>query len=184
MPAYMSEWYPRMMYIDQDTWRGNAFKYHRETYGPHKEFGLQGFHSPIDGRPASTPRVAGLFDEAGAKYVVPVAEHHDGFPMYDCSYSEWTAAKMGPKRDVVGELAKSRPREGNAIRCVEPSSLQLGLLRASKPISTRSTRKASGCTVGTSTICTPKDLSTTRESLAAARSGIQGRLTGPHLRTG
>ena len=24
VPAYMSEWYPRMMYIDQDTWRGHG----------------------------------------------------------------------------------------------------------------------------------------------------------------
>jgi len=46
---------------------------------------------------------ARLFREAGAKFVVPVAEHHDGFPMYDCSLSEWSAAKMGPKRDIVGE---------------------------------------------------------------------------------
>ena len=50
---------------------------------------------------------------AGAKYVVPVAEHHDGFPMYDCQLTEWSAAaKMGPKRDVIGELATAVRKQG------------------------------------------------------------------------
>ena len=50
---------------------------------------------------------ARLFRDAGAKFVVPVAEHHDGFPMYDYTFTEWSAAKTGPKRDVIGELAKA-----------------------------------------------------------------------------
>src|SRR5450756_1999635 len=45
-----------------------------------------------------------LFRRAGAQYVVPVAEHHDGFAMYDSGRSRWTAAKLGPGRDVLGEL--------------------------------------------------------------------------------
>lgn len=47
---------------------------------------------------------AELFKEAGARFVMPVAEHHDGFQMYESELSDWNAKKMGPGRDVLGEL--------------------------------------------------------------------------------
>jgi alpha-L-fucosidase len=32
--------------------------------------------------------------------------------MYDCSYTSWNAAKMGPKRDVIAELSEAIRKEG------------------------------------------------------------------------
>jgi hypothetical protein len=55
---------------------------------------------------------AGLFRSVGARFVVPVTEHHDGFAMYDCGLSDWCAAKMGPRRDLIGDLAAAVRAQG------------------------------------------------------------------------
>lgn len=60
----------------------------------------------------SAERWADLFEVAGARYVVAVAEHHDGFPMWDADYTKWTAARMGPQQDVVGKLADATRDRG------------------------------------------------------------------------
>jgi alpha-L-fucosidase len=108
VPAFGSEWYPRQMYKE-----GTAeFHHHIATYGPQAEFGYKNFIPRFTAEKFDAGRWAELFKKSGARYVVPVAEHHDGFPMYDCSFTEWSAAKMGPKRDVVGELAAAVRAEG------------------------------------------------------------------------
>lgn len=84
-----------------------AYAHHLETYGPHKDFGYKDFIPQFTAESFDARAWAQLFAQAGAKFVVPVAEHHDGFAMYDCSFSDWTAAKMGPKRDIIGELAEA-----------------------------------------------------------------------------
>jgi alpha-L-fucosidase len=108
VPAFGSEWYPRQMYL-QGT-REN--KHQIEKYGPLTKFGYKDFIPMFKAEHYDPEAWAQLFKEAGAKYVVPVFEHHDGFQMYDSGLSDWTAAKMGPKRDLAGDLAKAVRAEG------------------------------------------------------------------------
>ena len=105
VPAFGNEWYPRQMYLQEEHKKGNYFQHHVETYGPHKEFGYKDFIPMFQAEHYDPAAWADLFVKAGARFVAPVAEHHDGFAMYDCGYSEWCATKMGPKRDLIGELA-------------------------------------------------------------------------------
>lgn len=100
VPAFGSEWYPRNMYI-----RGSReFEHHVKTYGPHRDFGYKDFVPLFRAERFDPEAWAELFARAGAQYVVPVAEHHDGFQMYRSDLSRWNAYDMGPRRDVLGEL--------------------------------------------------------------------------------
>ena len=108
VPAFDSEWYPRNMYLQDSP----VFKHHVETFGPQSKFGYKDFIPRFKAEKFDPNAWAELFRKAGAKYVVPVAEHHDGFPMYDCSFTDWSAAKMGPKRDIAGELAAAVRKQG------------------------------------------------------------------------
>ena len=112
VPAFGSEWYSRNMYIQGS----REYEHHIATYGKHTEFGYKDFIPMFKAEKFSPGKWAQLFKDAGAKYVVPVAEHHDGFQMYKTEISKWNAYDMGPKRDVLGELKA----------CAEDIGLEIG----------------------------------------------------------
>ncbi|SHF90184.1 alpha-L-fucosidase, partial [Caldanaerobius fijiensis DSM 17918] len=103
-----NEWYPRNMY-QQGT---PEFEHHVKTYGPQSQFGYKDFIPMFKAEKFDPKAWADLFEKSGARYVVPVAEHHDGFQMYDSALSRWNAANMGPKRDIIGELATAVREKG------------------------------------------------------------------------
>jgi alpha-L-fucosidase len=108
VPAFGSEWYPRNMYME-----GSPENKHQvATYGPLTSFGYKDFIPMFKAEKYDPQAWARLFAAAGARYVVPVFEHHDGFAMYDSGLSDWTAVKMGPHRDLAGDLAKAVRAEG------------------------------------------------------------------------
>ncbi len=100
VPAYGCEWYSRGMY-DKDA---KDFEYHRKTYGEQKDFGYKDFIPMFRAEKFDAGKWVSLFKKAGVKYVMPVAEHHDGFAIYDTAFNRWNAKEMGPCRDVVGEI--------------------------------------------------------------------------------
>jgi len=115
VPAFNGEWYPRWMYSADNENHSDYYPYHVEKYGPVDQFGYKDFIPLFKAEKFNARQWAKLFKDAGAKYVIPVAEHHDGFAMYDSQYTRWNAAKMGPKRDIIGELSKAIRAEGLAF---------------------------------------------------------------------
>ncbi len=113
VPAFGNEWYSRCMYDQND----RAYKHHIETYGPHKDFGYKDFIPMFKAEKFNASEWVEIFKNAGAKYMVPVAEHHDGFQMYKSELSHWNAAEMGPHHDVLGELKEACDKEGITFAC-------------------------------------------------------------------
>ena len=103
VPAFGNEWYARNMYRVGRP----EFDHHRAIYGPQDQYGYKDFIADFKAESYQPAEWARLFREAGAQFVVPVAEHHDGFAMYDTARSRWKAPAMGPKRDVIGDLAEA-----------------------------------------------------------------------------
>ena len=108
VPAYGSEWYSRSMY-DKTV---REFEHHRKTWGDQKTFGYKDFIPMFKAEKYNPAEWVELFKEAGIKYVMPVAEHHDGFAMYATPFNRWNAAEMGPCRDTVSELRAECEKQG------------------------------------------------------------------------
>ncbi len=101
-------WYPYNMYREGTP----QYEYHLSTYGHPSKFGYKDFIPMFTAEKFDPDEWAELFRQSGAQFAGPVGEHHDGFAMWDTRYSEWNAARMGPQRDVVGELEKAIRQQG------------------------------------------------------------------------
>jgi len=85
----------------------------KERYGAHPpEFGYKDIVAKFKAEKFDPEQWAELFENAGAKYVVLTAEHHDGFAMWDSELTDWCATKVGPMRDLVGDLGKAVRKRG------------------------------------------------------------------------
>jgi alpha-L-fucosidase len=101
-------WYPHNMYRQKTP----QYKYHVQHFGDPAKFGYKDFIPRFTAEKFDAAEWARLIRDAGAKFAGPVAEHHDGFSMWDSQVNPWNAKKMGPKRDIVGEMAKALRNEG------------------------------------------------------------------------
>ncbi len=56
-----------------------------------------------------------LAKDAGMRYVVPTAKHHDGFCLWPSNQTDYTIAHTPFKRDVMAEIARAAKRHGIAM---------------------------------------------------------------------
>ena len=108
VPAFGSEWYPRFMYMPDRP----EHQFHLKSFGSVAEFGYKDFIPIFTAENWDPDEWAKIFERSGAKFVVLVAEHHDGFALWDSGYTRWCAARVGPRRDVVGELKEAVESRG------------------------------------------------------------------------
>jgi alpha-L-fucosidase len=110
VPAHKNEWYAKYMYTTDVQW-------HTEHFGPPDKFGYKDFIPLFKADKFDAADWVALFQKAGARYMCPVAEHHDGFAMWDSDITPWCAGKMGPKRDLIGELEKAARKQNMVWGC-------------------------------------------------------------------
>jgi len=113
VPAFGNEWYPRNMYIGGSS----ENNHHISTYGdpsswPYHNF-INGGRDKAGNLVQFAPKLtsaggkfdptawAQLFADAGAKFAGPVAEHHDGYSMWNSSVNEWNSVATGPRLDLL-----------------------------------------------------------------------------------
>ena len=101
------EWFLRGLQT-QDSLRTNFMK---ETYG--EDFRYNDFTSLFRAELFEPDEWARLFKKAGAKYVVLVSKHHDGYTLWPSKYSRnWNSVDTGPHRDIVKDLTEAVREEG------------------------------------------------------------------------
>jgi alpha-L-fucosidase len=97
------EWYQNTILIDGSP----AQLHHAATYGA--DFPYERFRPEFEAAAAawSADAWADLFRDAGARYVVLVTKHHDGFALWPTGVPHPTRPGWNMARDVVGELSRA-----------------------------------------------------------------------------
>lgn len=108
VPAFANEWYPHFMYLPGR----QEYEHQVATYGPLDKFGYKDFISGFTAQHFNADAWVGLFKDAGARYMGPICEHADGFSLWDSRVNQWNAARMGPRRDIVGEMERAVRKQG------------------------------------------------------------------------
>ncbi len=96
--AKYPDWYLYEMY---HLWED----YHKETWG--EDFERDDFIPMFTAEDYRPEELIQLAKNAGMKYVIPFAKHHDGFCLWPSSYTERDAVDMGPEKDLIAPLVNA-----------------------------------------------------------------------------
>jgi alpha-L-fucosidase len=103
------DWYARGMYQEGSY----QYKYHLDKYGHPSKFGFKDVINIWKADKWDPEELVGLYKNAGARYFMAMANHHDNLDLYDSSHQpNWNSTKMGPKKDIITGWEKAARKEG------------------------------------------------------------------------
>jgi alpha-L-fucosidase len=113
VPSFTSEWFWNYWHEPGDDVRSAAARFVKETEAP--GFVYQEYANRFRAELYNASDWAQVFAASGAQYVVLTSKHHEGFAMWNSTPNvpatwNWNAVDVGPKRDVLGELAEAVKR--------------------------------------------------------------------------
>ncbi len=107
--------YGRNLYIPTDprVSRPNAdYIWQLDHYGHPSQSGFKDVIRRWTADQWEPEKILSLFQRAGARYFVALANDHDNFDCYNSQYQSWNSVAQGPHRDIVGVWAAAARAAG------------------------------------------------------------------------
>ena len=102
------DWYARNMYIEGQ----RQYNYNIDTRDHPSRFGFKDWIHEWKAENWDPDALVKLYKEAGARYFMTLANHHDNFDLYDSRYQSWNSVALGPQKDIVGGWAAACRKYG------------------------------------------------------------------------
>ncbi len=96
VPMY-GDWYARHMYVEGH----DQYRRHWRVYGHPSKFGYKDIVTQWKAENFDPEGLMQLFVDAGAKYFVGQAMHHDNFDNFNSKHQRWNSVNVGPRKDIV-----------------------------------------------------------------------------------
>jgi alpha-L-fucosidase len=107
VPKY-GDWYARNMYLEGS----DQYRFHWRTYGHPSKFGYKDICAMWKAENFDPDGLMRQYRQAGARYFVALAVHHDNFDCWDSKHHHWNSVNIGPQKDIVGLWKQAAARHG------------------------------------------------------------------------
>jgi alpha-L-fucosidase len=104
----VGDWYARRMYMQNEP----QYQHHCRVYGHPSKVGYKDIVTQWKAEKFDPEALIDLYKNAGARYFVALAVHHDNFDCWDSSHHQWNSAAMGPGKDIISLWAKYARQAG------------------------------------------------------------------------
>ncbi len=89
-----------------------AYNNHLKNFGHPSETGYKDVLRAWNPDKLDPAKLVQIYKDAGARFLIIQGVHHDEFDLWNSRYQPWNAAKLGPKRDLLGEWTKAARAAG------------------------------------------------------------------------